>query len=444
MARKNLATTDISSQAANDLEYVLTSDQKEKESAVPKVSAEEAMSAARIFTPTVTRDVTRVLFISTNNELLNPTTQTLDGYVNIADLFEEVHILILRTGIPPKKPVLRVAPNVYIYTAAAPHWWQLRRAGLQLIEDQLSFASGFRPDLIVARDPVESALVALQASKQFNRPAQLHIMEDYESIDFLRADKANVIRRFVPYLTVPRFKSVRTATESLETQLRGRYQITDLAALPRLQGYEYIASQPATVDVRRVYPQFTTMLLFIGPLRHDSTLPNVIDAAEYILRNKHVGLLVIGDGPAKAEFERRAKARNIHEQVVFLPSSVDVVSYLKAADVLLVTDTTRESEEVVLRGAAAQLPMILAATTMRQDTFEHTKSALLFYPDDVTALNANLMALMFDVTLRQTLSVGAAEVIKARYHMDPTQYRLAYRTSIEQALLVEGEGTLSA
>jgi glycosyltransferase involved in cell wall biosynthesis len=437
MARKNLSTTDVSSQAANDLEYVLTSDRKEKEINVPKMSVEEAMTSERVYTRSVTRDITRVLFISTNSELLNPTTQTLDGYVNIADLFEEVHILILRTGIPPKNPVLRVSPNVYMYTAAAPHWWQLPAAGLKMIEDQLSFASGFRPDLIVARDPVESALVALKISKQFERPAQLHIMEDYHSLDFMKASRSNLIRRFVPYYTVPRFLSVRTATDNLETELRDKYDVVDLSALPRLQGYEHIATQPVTVDVRAVFPQYSTILLFVGPLNHDSTLPQVIDAAEYILRNKNVGLIVIGEGPAKAEFQRRAKVRNVHEQVVFLAPTVDVVSYLKSADILIVTDTTRESEEVVLSGAAAKLPMLLAATTLRQDTFEHTKSALLFLPGDVSALNANLMALMFDTTLRTTLAAGASSIIATRYHVDPAKYRLAYRTSVEQALLIE-------
>lgn len=437
MPRQNLSTTDISSQAANDLEYVLTAEKKSRLAAVPKMSAEEAMRSERIYTPSTTREVTRVLFISTNSELLNPTTQTLDGYVNIADLFEEVHILILRTGIPPKNPVLRISPNVFMYTAAAPHWWQLPAAGLKMIEDQLSFASGFRPDLIVARDPVESALVALKVSRQFERPAQLHIMEDYRSLDFLKARGANLIRRFVPYYTVPRFLSVRTATETLEQELRDRYEVPDLASLPRLQGYDHIASHPVTVDIRATYKDFSTFLLFIGPLTHDTTLPQVIDAAEYILRNKHVGLLVIGDGPAKAECLRRAKARNVHEQVVFLPTTVDVISYLKSADMLIVTDTTRESEEVVLSGAAAGLPMLLAATTLRQDTFAHTKSALLFLPGDVSALNANLMALMFDTGLRSTLAAGAAEVIATRYHIDPVEYRMAYRASVEQALLIE-------
>lgn len=437
MARKNLSTTDVSTQATSDLDYILTSEKKSREPAVPKMSVDEAMHSKRVYTPSVTRDVTRVLFISTNSELLNPTTQTLDGYVNIADLFEEVHILILRTGIAPKNPVFRVSENVYMYTAAAKHWFELPAAGLKLIEDQLSFASGFRPDLIVARDPVESALVALKISKQFARPAQLHIMEDYRSLDFLKARGANLIRRFVPYYTVPRFLSVRTATDALEVELQSRYDLVDLEALPRLQGYDHIANQPVTLDVRATYKDFSTILLFIGPLNHDSTLPQVIDAAEYILRNKHVGLIVIGDGPAKTEFIRRAKTRNVHEQLVFLPATVDVVSYLKAADILIVTDTTRESEEVVLSAAAAKVPMLLAATTMRQDTFEHTKSALLFLPGDAVALNANLMALMFDAPLRGILANGAAEVIATRYHFDPMEYRIEYRASVEQALLIE-------
>ena len=90
MARRDLSTRDVSDFAAGELEYVLTREKKSE--AEPTVSVEEAMASKPVFRANDSRDVTRVLFISTDIELLNPTKQTLDGYTDLSDLFEEVHI----------------------------------------------------------------------------------------------------------------------------------------------------------------------------------------------------------------------------------------------------------------------------------------------------------------------------------------------------------------
>ena len=159
MARRDLSHRDASSHAASELEFLLRKDKQAKEQE-HSVTPQEAMSQERVYSVQSNRDITRILFISRNTDLLNPTRQTLDGYINISELFDEVHILILRQGIPPKNPVLRVSNNVWVYTVSTRYWWQARKSGLDLLRKQLVFANGFRPDLIVARDPFESAIIA--------------------------------------------------------------------------------------------------------------------------------------------------------------------------------------------------------------------------------------------------------------------------------------------
>ena len=257
MARRDLSNRDASAHAAAELEYVIRSDKRLAEGAVRKVTAEQAMRDKRFFAMSSSRDVTRVLFISYNTELLNPTTQSLDGYINIRDLFDEVHILILRTGIPPKNPALRVAPNVWLYTASAKHWWQTPAAGLRMLEEQLVFADGFRPDLIVARDPFESAIVAIKAGKKYQRPTQLHVLDDYSTAEFVRRSRQNFWRIFLPFFTVPKFLSVRTLTCTMHDRLQKQVVIPDSSVLPRYQNYEALIEAPATLDLKEKYKPFT-------------------------------------------------------------------------------------------------------------------------------------------------------------------------------------------
>lgn len=439
MAKRDLSNLDASSYAASELEYVIKREKKLSEPLIPTISPQQAMAEERVFKVNSNRNVTRVLFISRNSELLNPIQQTLDGYINISDLFDEVHILILRQGIPPKNPVLRVADNVWIYTAASKFWWLTPKAGIKMIEEQLKFASGFRPDLIVARDPFESAIVAYKIGKEYGRTTQLHILDDFTTGGFIKKDQHNFWRRFLPRFTIPHFSSVRTLTSSVQTMLQKKFVISDIDVLPRYQNYEELIDIKASIDLKEKYKPFVFTMLFVGKLGHESTLYRAMDAARFVLRNPRVGMIVIGDGNAIGEFKRRAKLLEIEQQVVFESKISDIVPYIKSANILIVTDTDADSEELVLKGAAAGIPMVMARTEKREDFFSHGESAFLCDVTDGQALTDKIDDLLNNVGLRRQFVINGQEIIRRQFHSDPSEYQEAYRTSIEQAFFVETE-----
>jgi len=437
MARRDLRQQDASIHAASELEYILRSEKRTLDPAVPTVSAHEAMTGKPVFQVKSDRDVTRVLFISYNTELLNPTQQSLDGYINISELFDEVHILILRQGIPPKNPVLRAAENVWIYTASSKFWWLTPRTGLKMLADQLVFASGFRPDLIVARDPFESAVVAYKAGEKYGRATQLHILDDYTSADFLKKDKHNFWRRFMPRFTVRKFLSVRTETSTLLAMLQHKFTIPDIDTLPRYQDYESLLDVKASIDLKDKYRPFVFFMLFVGKLTHASNLHRAIDAARFVLRNPRVGLIVLGGGPSQGEFKRRTKILGIEQQVVFDDKVTDIVPYLKSANLMIVTDSDSDSEDLVLKGAAAGIPMVMARTERREDIFTDGESAFLCEAANTQSFTDHIDDLLNDIGLRKQFTMNAQDIIRDKFHSKPDQYREAYRTSIEQAFFVE-------
>jgi glycosyltransferase involved in cell wall biosynthesis len=439
MARKDLSRLDASEYERSSLEYVLKNE-KAKQDTTRYLTVEEALGGEAVYQTHSSRDITRVLFISQDESLLNPTTQSLDGYINLTDLFDEVHILILRQGIPAKNPVLRIAKNLWMYTATDKNWYKTPFAGRALVEEQLVFADGFRPDIIVARDPFESAALAVYLGRKFGRPVQLHLLEDYTKAEFLKKNRHNKWRRSLPRFTVPRVRSVRTSTRALYELVLKRFAVEDVAVLPRFNNYEALIKIEPTLDLRQKYKPFVFIMVYVGKLTHESMLHRAIDAARFGLQNPHVGLIVIGDGPAKKEFEERAKLLGIREQVVFEPYIKDEVPYLKSANVLIVPDTTPESEEVALRGAAAGIPMVLSRTAAREDIFVDGESALLCDPESVDEYSLKLNILMNDVPLRKHMVEAAQEMITSKFHEDPAAYRAAYRESIEEVLFLGEPG----
>ena len=437
MAKRDLSNSDASVRASLELDSILRGDKKMP--VAPRMTVEQALNLAPVVKNISTRNVTRVLFISQDMSLLNPETQSLDGFLNLSDMFDEVHIVLLREGIPAKDPVLRVADNVWLYTASSRSWLFTARAGIQLIHEQLVFAAGFRPDLIVARDPFESAIVARNIAHSFDRPAQLHVLDDYTTGDFVKKARHNRWRRFIPRFTVKSFVSVRASTGTIERMLARRFTIPDLGILPRFHNYEAIMNAPVTLDLKEKYKPFVFVMLFIGKLGHESTLYRAIDAARFALRNPRIGMVVLGDGPAKAEFQKRAKLLGIQDQIVFESKVTDTVPYLKSASLLLATDIDADSDETVLQAAAANLPIIMSRTPKREDIFEHGVSAYLCEETDVQAFTDRISDLLNNVGLRQVFTKNAGQIVSSKFHQNLSEYRESYRTSIEQAMFVESD-----
>jgi glycosyltransferase involved in cell wall biosynthesis len=435
MSRRDLFN-DSTEHAAGELQYLLKKDVAVAAQSVPTVTAEQAMQESRVVQHQSVRDVTRVLFISQNTELLNPTTQTLDGYLDVSDVFDEVHILVLRQGIETRQPIIRPQKNVWIYTSASKRWWQVAREGRKMLQKELVFADGFRPDLIVARDPFESALVALWAAKTFNKPAQLHVLVNYFLPTFSRLASGNRIRKLIARYTVPKFASIRTGTSKIHDALTKRYEaaVEDIARLPQFNPYESIATQRQTLDFKEKYPQYVFNILYVGALSHDTTAIQAIDGARFMLLNPRISMILLGDGPSYQTCRTRVKLLGIEKQVIFERRRVDTVQYLKAAQLLLITDTDPASEELALKAAGAGIPMIMVTTEAREDMFTHLESAYIIPKIDSQIIADAINELMNNFVLRKQMSEQAFEIITQKFHQDPTQYRRQYRGSIEQAL----------
>lgn len=436
----DLSKFDVASRQRDVLEYVLKNDTKAPGEPVVRESIAQARQGSTQLDIVSDRDTIRLLFISRDTELLNQTTQSLDGYLNLSDVFDEVHIVILQPGIRTRNPVLRVAPNVWLYVASASHWWWTPVVALDLIRSNLVFAGGFRTDLIVARDPYESALVAALAGRRYERATQLHVLSDFMDKTAPTKEPYSWARQLLARYVVPKFLSIRTSTDQLTKLLQFRYPtIPDIATLPRFHNYFRQPGEAPLPSIKDTYRQFSFIILYVGALDAGSLAYQVIDATRELLRNPRVGLVVIGDGNARSEFMKRAEVLGMKNQVVFEKRVDAIRRYFETADVLVVPDLTAEADEVTMQGAATGIPMIMAATPLRSDLFVDGES--VFFCQDSTSADmaAKLNRLLNDNALRRYFSDAVKLVADTRLHEDPVVYQQAYRDSVEEALLLVEE-----
>lgn len=441
MKKNPLYHSDISERQQNELSRMLAKDNKNNSVFTTVEDVNEARFGKTLYEAPTTRDQTRVLFISRDEGLLSGGGQSVDGYLGLGDVFDEVHIVLLRTSTSKVRyPVLRLSPKVWLYIASAKQWWRAPFSALSVIDENLAFAGGFRADIIIAHDPFESALVAKIASERYERPYQIHIQHDFYHPKFLDTDIHPRLRRRLSKYLLKRALSVRTTSDQVTHMVEGRFpQIPDVATLPKFNKFEASLAEPLVYDVKKQYPNFTLTILYIGSLNHDDLVHQIIDGIRPVCEDLYIGLVILGSGPAKADLQKRVKRLKLDRHVVFEEAVSKQTDYLKSCDALIVTDTTPASDELVIQGAVYNTAIMAVPTTIRSDLFEQNRSILFFEAGKSAMITAHVRELATDRNLCLQLSEASREVVTKRLYTSPSAYRQEYRASIERVLFVQDE-----
>jgi len=390
---------------------------------------------------TTSRQRIRVLYISTDESLLHPKGSSFEAFKAVAEGFSEIHIVVLRTGIAPRHPVLRIGKNMWVYTINHQYWWWVPVVAVRPIHQELFFAEGFRADLIVATDPYESAGLAWWIGRKYGRPVQVHVAHEILRKGTNNRDKNQLWRTRIAMWVLPKVASVRTNTEALADRVRSLWpQIPQVEVLPRyFQSPSSVTATDSTL--KEQYPQFSFLYVFVGPLTYDGAVSAVIDAARVPLANPSVGLIIIGDGNARHEYERRVQSYGIEANVVFIRDNSVTDTYVAIADVLIITDTTVEADDLLLFAARHKRAIIATETTYRRDVFEN---ALQLIPaPTMVSLMTEMNRLLNDYGLRHSLGVVAESVSSQLSNQTNEEYCATYRFSLERGLWADEERTLT-
>lgn len=430
---------DPTKRAKKTLQYVIA-DQLEndpEQRKQPQAAVQAELTSRPILDNDTGRTESRVLFLTTDESYLEPKSLATEAMRTRSRYFDELHIMVLRTGKPLRNPVIRIGPRVWVYDVTAEHWWWTPFVAKKFAARHLSFAGVFRPDLIVGLDPYEAGFAAYRIARAYQLPFQIHINKDRYNEQFFNATSANHWRERLARHVLHRTKSVRTATAETAERITLQYpKIPDVQALPSFFDVQSILDATPQFSLHEKYPGWKFIMLYVGPLTKKSKCFQAIDAARFALKSPGIGLIILGDGPAREEFAKRAKLLHIEESIAFVPHTNDPVSFYKGANVCLVPEVTEAADQRVLTMAAAGLPVIAAETDLRTDLFVTGEQIFLHEADDVTAMTRHINTLLNDVTLRKRFAREARDAVADRLVQNPDQYQRAYRDSLETAIFV--------
>lgn len=398
-----------------------------------QVAVESALEEDKLLTTNDTnRNKSRVLIVTSDIRVLEEGSLEHDFYSKLAPQFDEVHIMVTTSLHHSKKLTKRVGDNLWIYTTGHVSWLGVPLSVGRVAKKQLMFGGGFRPDFVVATDPYESALGAYMLANKHDRPFLLQVSELFWTETFKKKKKSNHWRQRIASWLLNRVNSVRVSTNEIFDYLKEHYKdIPDLSVLPRHYNIKAIIDATSR-ETEDLFPQFNSVFLYVGKLDHNSTLFRVIDAMREALQSPRAVLVVVGDGPSKEEFKKRAEIFGIDKQVIFKPDTVDTLSIMKSADLFICPDITEASDDIVIKAAAAGIPLLLAKTDLRKDLFTDGEDALLCDPEDTQAFANSVMKIVGNKPLMTKLKSGAQYTIRNRLHEDPEVFYQSYRDSLER------------
>jgi len=139
------------------------------------------------------------------------------------------------------------------------------------------------------------------------------------------------------------------------------------------------------------------------------------DALEALARVPAVELLILGDGPDRAQLERHAAALGVADRARFLGagSRDDVITLFRAVDIAVFASAWENLPHTLLEALAAGTPVVATSVGGIPEVVRDGENGLLVPPHDVGALVAALERVVRDDDLRASLAAAAAPSVDA-------------------------------
>ncbi len=179
------------------------------------------------------------------------------------------------------------------------------------------------------------------------------------------------------------------------------------------------------------------VIIAVGRLSKEKAQTDLIDAFKVLCETHQdlsVKLLIIGDGPERANLETAARASGQNDLITFAGQVSNVHPFYAAADVFVLPSHSEGSPNVLLEAMSAEVPIVGTAVGGVPEIVADEASALLVPPQNPQALAAAIDRVLQDQALAQRLTTGASALV-AREHSPEAYARnliSLYQEVIEQ------------
>lgn len=133
-----------------------------------------------------------------------------------------------------------------------------------------------------------------------------------------------------------------------------------------------------------------------------------------------VELLLVGDGPLRADLEQQVRQLQLDSRVRFLGVRRDVPDLLRAVDLFCMTSVSEAASLTVLEAMAAGLPVVVTRVGGNPELVRHEIDGLLVSSRDPEAIADALARLLHEPMLRAALGEAGRQRVRERFLLEHT------------------------
>lgn len=160
-------------------------------------------------------------------------------------------------------------------------------------------------------------------------------------------------------------------------------------------------------------------------LRLEKGLPTLVQAfAACLSTNPNLFLVFVGDGPELATLQRQIRDAEIFSRCLFQPTVADVVPWLSLIDVFVLPSLSEALSNSLMEAMACGCACVASRVGGNPELVRHGETGLLFGPEDVPDLTAQLERVIVDQPLRARLGRNAVSLINERFSLTAAAARL--------------------
>ncbi len=305
---------------------------------------------------------------------------------------------------------------------------------MALATAQFRVACEYDLDLLHVHYAIPHAISAYLAREMLRPRRYLPIITTLHGTDI------TLVGRDRSYLPITRFgitqsDGVTAVSDYLRRATCTIFGLCDVRVIPNFVNGEEYARRPRPDLRERFAPSGEKILIHISNFRPIKRATDCVEILARVVRHLPCRLLLIGDGPDRAQVQWLAERYGLSERVHFLGKQQDIVAYLSIADLLLLPSEMEAFGLAALEAMACEVPVIASRIGGVPEVVEDGVTGRLCDCGDVEAMAEAAVSLLQDEDRRREMGRRARE--RALTHFSSERiipmYEAYYRETLDRS-----------
>ena len=189
----------------------------------------------------------------------------------------------------------------------------------------------------------------------------------------------------------------------------------DIRVIPNFLDCGEYQRQPDDTLRQRLCPNNEALVMHVSNFRPVKRVQIVYDVFRRISAEVPAKLIMIGDGPERADLQHRVARDARRDDVVFVSEQLDLVPWLSAADLFVLPSAQESFGMAALEAMSCEVPVIASRVGGLPELITDGETGFLCDPDDVEGMADRGIAVLRDRAMGRRIGFAAAELVREHY-----------------------------